>query len=106
MKKPRTRKPKPDPWEHSLTCPLPPSSSYQLLDTLRQNVLAYLAWVTNDLVRGDLEGALREIQRCADRLTRITAMIPAALETAINDDLQRQQQQAEADREAQLKKAK
>ena len=77
-----------------------------MLDTLRQNVLAYLAWVTNDLVRGDLEGALREIQRCADRLTRITAMIPAALETAINDDLQRQQQQAEADREAQLKKAK
>ena len=63
--------------------------------------MQYLAWVTNDLIRGDLQGALREIQRCADRLTRITAMLPAALETAIDEDVQRQQQQADAERKAQ-----
>jgi hypothetical protein len=57
MKKARQPDPK-DIWEHALTCPLPPSSSYQLLDTLRENVIAYLQFVTHDLVQGDLEGAL------------------------------------------------
>lgn len=65
-----------------MTCPLPVGTSYELLEVLRRHVLTYLDWVTHDLVQGDLAGALREIQRIADRLTRITAMTPAALEEA------------------------
>jgi len=62
------RKPKTDPWEHVLTCPLPPQTSFDLLDTLRQDILTYLAWVTQDLVQGDPDRAAAEIQRAADRL--------------------------------------
>ena len=82
---PRTRKPraKPDPWEHALTCPLPPSISYELLNDLREDVITYLQFVTHDLVQGGPPAALREIQRVADRLTRITAMTPRALDDAL-----------------------
>jgi hypothetical protein len=61
-------------WTNALTCPLPPSISYKLLDTLRAHVLAYLDFVTRDLVQDDPAMALAEIQRAADRLTRIAAI--------------------------------
>src|ERR1017187_5718719 len=82
MKKARPR-PTKDMWEHALTCPLPPSISYELLNTLREHVITYLQFVTHDLVQGDPPSALREIQRIADRLTRITAMTPRALDDAL-----------------------
>ena len=66
--------------EHALTCPLPPSISYELLETLRLEVVKYLNWVTHELVQTEPQQALREIQRAADRLTRITAMIPDAIQ--------------------------
>jgi hypothetical protein len=72
------RRNKIDPWEHALSCPLPLSISYELLQTLRLDVVKYLNWVTHDLVMEDEQKALREIQRVADRLTRITSMIPDA----------------------------
>jgi hypothetical protein len=81
------RKPKTDPWEHALTCPLPPQTSFELLDTLRQDIIAYLDWVTHDLVQDDAGPAMAEIQRAADRLKKIAAMMPAALAGAIEDDL-------------------
>ena len=58
MKKP-TRKQR-DPWEHALTCPLPPTSSYQFLETLRLDVVKYLNWVTHDMVMQDEPKALRK----------------------------------------------
>ena len=79
------RAPKLKPWQHALTSPLPPSVSYELLDRLRKNVPAYLDWVTHDMIQGDRKGALREIQRVADRLTRITAMTRGALERAVQE---------------------
>ena len=72
-----------DVWEHALTCPLPLSSSYELLQTLRLEVVKYLNWVTHDLVLVDMELALRELQRGTDRLTRVTAMIPHAAEAEL-----------------------
>jgi hypothetical protein len=50
---------------------------------VREDVLAYLAFVTHDIVQSDSDGALREIQRFADRPTRITAMTPPAIEAAL-----------------------
>jgi hypothetical protein len=61
-------------WKNALTCPLPSSISYQLLETLRAHVIAYLDFVTRDLVQDDPAMALAEIQRAADRLTRIVAI--------------------------------
>lgn len=98
MKKPNRKQR--DPWEYSLTCPLPLKSSYQFLDSLREDVLTYLAWVTHDLVLGDLEPALHEIQRSADRLTRITAMIPRAFAAAVDDDLANFRANADTERKA------
>ena len=106
IRSPRKRKPKPDPWEHALTCPLPPTISYQLLNTLREHVITYLQFVTHDMVQGDLEGALHEIQRIADRLTRITAMTPRALAAAVDADLVRFRANADAERKAQMKDRK
>jgi len=64
---------------------LPPSISYELLQTLRLDVVKYLNWVTHDLVQTEPQQALREIQRAADRLTRITAMIPDAIERHLQE---------------------
>jgi hypothetical protein len=100
--KPVPRKPKTDPWKHALTCPLPPQTSFELLDTLRQDILTYLAWVTNDLVQGDPDRAAAEIQRSADRLKTIAAMTPGALAAAIDEDLARFRSRANAERRAQL----
>ena len=69
-----------DIWEYAMSCPLPPSSSYEFLQALRLEVVKYLNWVTHDLVLVQRNLALREIQRGADRLTRITAMIADAAE--------------------------
>lgn len=72
-----------DVWEHALTSPLPLSRSYELLQTLRLEVVKYLNWVTHDLVLVDMGLALRELQRATDRLTRVTAMIPNASEAEV-----------------------
>ena len=81
----KPRKAELDSWEHALTCPLSPSISYELLQALRLEVVKYLSWVTHDLVQTDPQKALREIQRAADRLTRITAMIPGAMAAHMED---------------------
>jgi hypothetical protein len=75
----RKSKPKLDPWEHALICPLPRQSSFQFLEALRKRILVYLEWVTHDLAQGDPDAAAQEIQRAADRLKVIAAMLPAAL---------------------------
>jgi hypothetical protein len=81
------RKPNRDPWEHALTCPLPSQTSYQLLQALRQDILAYLEWVTGDLVQdGNPAETEREIQRAADRLKQIAAMMPAAKDVAAREE--------------------
>jgi hypothetical protein len=72
-------------WEHALTCPLPLTVSYEMLDTLRKDVLDFLDWVTQTMPLTDHTRALREIQRVADRLTRIVAMTPKALETGLEE---------------------
>lgn len=72
-------------WDRALTCPLPRTISYELLDTLRTDVIGYLDWVTHTMLLSDREGALTEIQRVADRITRIAAMTPAALERGIEE---------------------
>jgi hypothetical protein len=61
------------------------SINYELLQTLRLDVVKYLNWVTHDLMQTDPQKALREIQRAADRLTRITAMIPGASAAHMED---------------------
>ena len=48
-------------------------------------MVKYLNWVTHDLVQTDPQKALREIQRAADWLTRITAMIPGAMAAHMKD---------------------
>ena len=51
MKTVTRRAPKGKPWDHALTCPLPPSISYELLNRLREDVITYLHFVTHDLVQ-------------------------------------------------------
>jgi hypothetical protein len=68
------------------------------LNDLRERVITYLQFVTHDLVQGDPPAALREIQRVADRLRRITAMTPAALDAALNDEDRAAKVRAEANR--------
>ncbi len=72
-------------WEHALTCPLPRSISYEFLETLSTDVLEYLEWITHTLILCNYEKSLREIQRAADRLTRLTAMKPMALEKGLEE---------------------
>ncbi len=72
-------------WDHALTCPLPRNIRYELLETLRKDVIGYLDWVTHTMLHIDREGALTEIQRVADRTTRIAVMTPAALERGIQE---------------------
>jgi hypothetical protein len=72
-------------WEHALTCPLPLTVSYELLDSLRKTVLEYLDWVTQSMIVTDREAALEAIQRVADRLTRIAAMTPKALDSGVKE---------------------
>lgn len=74
-----------DSWERALTCPLSPNIGYECLQTLRLSVVKYLNWVTHDFVLEEPEQALREIQRVADRLTRITAMIPDAAARSMHE---------------------
>jgi hypothetical protein len=74
-------------WEdpYPLTRPLPRTTSYEQLDAERENLLKHLDWVTHTLTICNNKKALHEIQRIADRLTRIAAMTPKALETGIED---------------------
>jgi hypothetical protein len=74
-----------DSWERALTCPLSPDIGYECLQNLRLAVVKYLNWVTHDFVLEEPEQALREIQRVADRLTRITAMIPDAVARSMQE---------------------
>lgn len=86
----RVSPPKPDIdlWTHALTCPLPRKRNYQLLKTLRDDILAYLAWVTDDLAQEDLGQASAEIQRASERLRNIAMLMPAARASASSHDLE------------------
>jgi hypothetical protein len=59
--------------------------SYELLDTVRKNLLEYLDWVTHTMTLCDNKKAFHEIQRVSDRLRRIAAMTPKALDTGIEE---------------------
>lgn len=72
-------------WDAALHRPLPRSSSYELLDDHRKNLIEYLDWATHTGILCDKERALQTIQHLADRLTRITFMLPDALERGIKD---------------------
>ena len=76
----KTRRPKPtiDPFEYALTWPVWPQTSSTLLEILRADVMLYLENVTYDLAQTDPDKAAREIQRAADRLKEIVAMLPGA----------------------------
>ncbi len=76
----KTRSPKPtiDPFEYTLTWPIFPETSSTLLEILLADVMLYLENVTHDLAQIDPDKAAREIQRAADRLKEIAAMLPGA----------------------------
>ena len=101
MKTPRRRKPKLDDWEHALTCPLPSPPPYELLENLRQRVMFFLNWVTHDVAQGDPDGAVREIQRAADRLKLIASLTQAALLTERENYARQCRELEDAERKAQ-----
>jgi hypothetical protein len=86
----RVSPPRPDIdlWTHALSCPLPRKKNYQLLKTLRDDILAYLVWVTDELAQGDMGQASAEIERAAERLRNIAMLMPAARASATSDDLE------------------
>jgi hypothetical protein len=77
MKKPTRREQ--DAWNFAFRAELVPGISYDALQGLRRDVVQYLNWVTRDLVQAEPEKACLEIQRAADRLTRLTVLIAEAL---------------------------
>jgi len=81
-------RPEIDLWTHALTCPLPRKKNYQLLKTLRDDILAYLAWVTDDLAQVDPGQVSAEIQRAAERLRNVAILMPAARASATSHDLE------------------
>jgi hypothetical protein len=81
--KSRSRKPKVDPWEYTLTWPLWPETSYALLEILRRHTMLYLEYVTHDLCEEDPDKAAKEIQRAANRLKEIVALLPGAVDATI-----------------------
>jgi hypothetical protein len=76
--KTRQRKTIIDAFEYTLTWPIWPETSSTLLEILRADVLLYLDYVTHDLAWSDPQKAAKEIQRAADRLKEIAAMLPGA----------------------------
>jgi hypothetical protein len=86
----RVSPPRPDIdlWTRALSCPLPRKKNYQLLKTLRDDILAYLVWVTDELAQGDMGQASAEIERAAERLRNIAMLMPAARASATSDDLE------------------
>jgi hypothetical protein len=66
----------------------PRKKNYQLLKTLRDDILAYLVWVTDELAQGDMGQASAEIERAAERLRNIAMLMPAARASATSDDLE------------------
>ena len=71
-------KPNIDPIEYALTWPLLAETSSTLLEILRTDVMRYLEYLTHDLAQSDPDRAAKEIQRAADRLKTIAAMLPGA----------------------------
>ena len=68
-------------WERILTLRLPKNPSLQLLDAARGQVLLYLDWIMNDMIRVDDPWTVRrEIERATDRLLEIAEALPAAME--------------------------
>ena len=57
-------------WEPALSDPLP-TGDYSGIERVRQVTIRYLDWVTHDLVLGDVDGAIKEIERVANRLVLI-----------------------------------
>jgi hypothetical protein len=76
MKKPNRKER--EAWDFAFRCELAPGIAYDGLQGLRRDVVQYLNWVTRDLVQTEPEKALLEIQRAADRLTRLTVLIADA----------------------------
>lgn len=71
----------PDP----LALPLRRTATYEELDVERKSLLEHLDWVTHTLTICNNKKALHEIQRIADRLTRIARMTPKALNRGIEE---------------------
>lgn len=85
MKKARQPQSPPHPWEHALTCPLPPDTSYYVLTELREHVLDFLRDLPHDFTLDYGDDRDREIQRAADRLkiiSRMIAAVPPTITTA------------------------
>lgn len=78
MKKPSRREQ--EAWDFAFRVELAPGISYDGLQGLRRDVVQYLNWVTRDLVQTEPEKVSLEIQRAADRLTRLTVLIAEALQ--------------------------
>jgi hypothetical protein len=77
MKKARRPKSHVHPWEHALTCPLSPDTSYYVLTELRDHVLDFLRDLPHDFTLDDGNDRDTEIQRAADRLKEISRLIAA-----------------------------
>jgi len=75
MKKARRPKSPPHPWEHALTCPLPPDTGYYVLTELRDHILDFLRDIPHDFTLDGGDDRDKEIQRSADRLKIISRMI-------------------------------
>jgi hypothetical protein len=88
MKHGRRQKTKIHPWEHALTCPLPPDTSYHVLVKLRHAILEFLRDLPHDFTLDDGDKRDREIQRAADRLkiiARMIAAVPPVVERGAKD---------------------
>jgi hypothetical protein len=77
-----------DLWVYALTCSLPRKKNYRLLKILRDDLLAYLAWVTDELAQADPNQSAIEIQRTAERLREIAMLMPSARAAASADDIE------------------
>jgi hypothetical protein len=89
--KPTIVQPRPPVWATAwedpdpLTLPLSRTATYEQLDAERKSLLEHLDWVTHTLTICDNKKALHEIQRIADRLTRIARMTLKALDRGIEE---------------------
>jgi hypothetical protein len=67
---------RPDRYEIALTCSLTATIKRKKLDSLRLDVLQYLVWVATDPYGDDPKLVKSEIQRCANRLKQLAALVP------------------------------
>ena len=68
-------------WEPILTLHLPKKPSLRILEAVRGQVLLYLDWIMNDLIQvDDASTVRREIERATDRLLKVAAALPGAMD--------------------------